>query len=554
MGSDKLLISSWKEFADGIRNSTPIDTTETGSAKIARINRLQANPEEWFAYYFPKYSQKPDGTKSPPAQFHKDATVRVLNNPEWTEVRSWSRELAKSTRTMMEVMYLSLVGNPVNVGAGLAPAQLAKGKTRAKLPTANRQLPTIKYRRKQNILLISNSEDNATRLLAPYKVNFEANNRIINDYGKQENIGSWTDTEFITKSGVAFRALGAGQSPRGTRNEAIRPDVIIFDDLDTDIDCLNPDTIDKHWNWVQEAVIPTRSISNPLLVIWCGNIIAEDCCVKRAQERADHVDIINIRDAQGKSSWPEKNSEADIERVLSQISESARQKEYFNNPMTTGKTFANITWGKCPPLKEMQFVVCYSDPSPSNRDHPGAKSGLGNSRKASWIVGKQGRRYYVYFGFLDAVGARKFIEGIYACRDYVDNQCPAYFIIENNSLQDPIYTGIYLPLIYEIGAGSKKGVLGVTGDDRKKLDKWYRIEATLEPINSRGDLIFNQDEKGNEHMLRLVNEFKTAKITSKLLDGVDCIQGAVVELDEKSYIATPGAVITAKRTRSEKFY
>jgi len=303
-----------------------------------------------------------------------------------------------------------------------------------------------------------------------------------------------------------------------------------------------------------EAVIPTRSISNACLVLWCGNIIAEDCCVLRAQKYADHTDIINIRDAQGKSTWPEKNSEADIDRVLSLISESAKQKEYYNNPMTTGRTFANITWGKCPPLHELEFVVCYSDPSPSNRDHPGQKSGLTNSRKASFVVGRKGNRYYIYFGFLDSVGSRKFIEAIYACRDYIDGQTNAYFIIENNTLQDPIYSQIYLPLIYELGENHAKGVLAVSGDDRKKLDKWFRIESTLEPINSRGDLIFNEEEKGNQHMLRLEAEFKAAKITSKLLDGIDCIQGAVVCVNERSYAQKNQVQYTPRSRSADKYY
>lgn len=494
-----------------LATASPVKT-ETAAEKRLRIKYLEQNDEEWFQYYFPAYAT------AAPAQFHKDASQRVLHNPEWYEVRSWSRELAKSTRTMMEVLKLTLTG------------------------------------KKRNVLIISNSYDNAERLLLPYMVNLEKNNRIINDYGTQVSIGNWTSGEFITKKRVAFRAIGAGQSPRGTRNEASRPDIILFDDLDTDVDCLNSDTIEKHWNWVMEAVLPTRSISNPLLVIWCGNIIAEDCCVLRAQNYADHVDIINIRNAQGKSSWPEKNSEEDIDRVLSLISESAKQKEYFNNPMSNSKTFANITWGKCPPLSELDFVVCYSDPSPSNKDHPGQKSGLSNSRKASFVVGRKGRRYYIYFGFLDSVGSRKFIDAIYACRDYINDQTVAYFIIENNTLQDPIYSQIYLPLIYEIGKDNKKGILNVSGDDRKKLDKWYRIEATLEPINTRGDLILNEDEKGNPHMIRLEAEMKSAKISSKLLDGIDCIQGAIVCIDEKFYLGSNEVGFIERTRASGKYY
>jgi hypothetical protein len=509
--TDRQLIIGWKEFADGIRNSTPIDTTEKAQDKIRRIKKLEADPEEWFKYYFPKYCS------APPAPFHKAATKRILANPEWYEVRNWSRELAKSTRTMMEIIYLTKTG------------------------------------KKKNVLIISNSLDNATRLLAPYKVNLEVNNRIINDYGKQENIGSWTDTEFITKTGEAFRAIGAGQSPRGTRNEAIRPDTILFDDLDTDEDTRNPDIIDNRWNWVMEAVIPTRSVSNPLLVIWCGNIIAEDCCVVRAREFADKVEVINIRDAAGKSTWPEKNKEEDIDRVLSLISYASQQKEYFNNPMSTGKTFPEMQWGECPPLKELSFVVCYADPAPSNKDKPGARSHISQSRKAVFIIGRKKNTYYVYTGFLDVMGTAIFIASLYACRDYVDHQCPAYFYIENNTLQDPFYEQVILPEVYK-QAPEKGGVLGILPDTRKKPEKWPRIEATLEPLNRMSNLILNVKEKNNPHMQRLEAQFKAAKATSKELDGPDAIEGGVYIINQKMTSYEDNSVGFQYRSRSSKYY
>lgn len=54
---------------------------------------------------------------------------------------------------------------------------------------------------------------------------------MINDYGRQDGNGLWTSTEFRIRAGATFRALGAGQSPRGSRNEQLRPDVILVDDI-----------------------------------------------------------------------------------------------------------------------------------------------------------------------------------------------------------------------------------------------------------------------------------------------------------------------------------
>jgi hypothetical protein len=142
--SQKQILQQWNEYVENIRKSTALLTGETEEQQRRRIKILEADTELWFKYYFPQYCY------AEPAPFHKSATKRILKNMEWFEVRSWSRELAKSTRTMMETLFLCITG------------------------------------KKKYVLMISNSFDNASRLLLPYKGQLEANQRIIHDYGVQE--------------------------------------------------------------------------------------------------------------------------------------------------------------------------------------------------------------------------------------------------------------------------------------------------------------------------------------------------------------------------------
>lgn len=158
---------------------SPDDDKETPEQKRERIASLEADPEAWFAYYFRKYAT------SKPAKFHIEASKRVLSNPEWYEVRMWSRELAKSTRTMMEVLYLTLVGNK----------------------NPNYQSQIANSTKKRYVLLISNSYDNACRLLLPYKFSLEKNQYLIRDYGIQKKYGYWKNGEFITKQGVRVHII-----------------------------------------------------------------------------------------------------------------------------------------------------------------------------------------------------------------------------------------------------------------------------------------------------------------------------------------------------------
>ena len=285
-------------------------------------------------------------------------------------------------------------------------------------------------------------------------------------YGKQELPGSWTEDEFTTKGKVSFRALGAGQSPRGSRNEAIRPDVLLVDDFDTDEDTKNPDIIQKRWDWWENALYPTRSISEPTLVIFCGNIIAKDCCVVRAGEMADSWDIVNIRDKNGFSTWPEKNSEEDIDRTLSKISKKAAQGEYFNNPISVGEVFENIAYGKVPALSKFKFLVVYGDPAPGE-----SKGKKGKSFKTVSLCGKLGGRLYVIKTFLAQALNAEFIDWYVRMLEFVGGKTNVYCYMENNKLQDPFFQQVFKPLVAKVRR-EQKIALFIRGDEEKKTDKY----------------------------------------------------------------------------------
>jgi hypothetical protein len=481
---ERFALTDWDAFKKGIMEATIVDTNESHADKLLRIAKLEADDEAWFAYYFPTYY------KSSPAPFHKRATKRLFKNKRWYEVRAWSRELAKSARAMMEVTKLALTGQ-------------------------------IK-----NVLLISNSGDNAERLLMPFMVNFECNQRILNDYGPQEKPGSWEIGEFTLMSGCAFRSLGAGQSPRGTRNESYRPDFILIDDIDTDEETRNPERIEKKWNWIEQALIPTVSVSGNYRILFNGNIIARDCCITRAIQKADHVDVINIRDKNGKSSWPEKNSEADIDKILSMISTASAEKEYFNNPISNGDIFKEMRWGKVPPISKFKFLVAYGDPAPSN-----STNGKG-SYKSIFLIGFFEGIFYVLTGFLDHVVNSEFINWYYNLKDYASDKTQVYNFIENNKLQDPFFEQVFIPLFTE--KAKEKGVIGIVPDTRAKPDKFSRIEGNLEPLNRLGKLILNEAERSNPHMKRLEEQFLLVNPRlSAPADGPDGIEGGVWIINQK---------------------
>ena len=501
--ADKIALLDWEKFKEDIARATPVDKSMSVQEREKHRLYLERHPVEWIKFFFPSYA------KYEFAGFQKQAIRRILAHDEWFEVLSWSRELAKSTITMFIVMYVTLTG------------------------------------RKRNVIMTSNSKDNAVRLLAPYRANLEANGRIEAYYGKQETPGSWTEDEFVTKRGVAFRALGAGQSPRGSRNEAIRPDVLLVDDFDTDEDTKNPDIIQKRWDWWENALYPTRSISEATLIIFCGNIIAKDCCVVRAGEMADHWDIVNIRGKDGRSTWPEKNSEEHIDRTLAKISTKAVQGEYFNNPVSAGEVFETVTYGKVPPLSKFKFLVAYGDPAPGE-----SKGKKGKSFKTVSLLGKLGGRLYVIKTFLAQALNAEFIGWYVKLLDFVGGRATVYCYMENNKLQDPFFQQVFKPLVAK-ARKEHKIALYIRGDEEKKTDKATRIEANLEPLNREGNLVLNEAERDNPHMKELEDQFRLFTLSLRYpADGPDAVEGGNRIIDELLRRADPPLVKTRRDLRA----
>ena len=91
--TDKEALKQWDDYRQSIMQSTPVDVNETYEQKQKRIAYLEANPQEWKKYYFPKYFkyESPD--------FHIRASKRILKNfkekRHWYEVKHWVRGLAK---------------------------------------------------------------------------------------------------------------------------------------------------------------------------------------------------------------------------------------------------------------------------------------------------------------------------------------------------------------------------------------------------------------------------------------------------------------------------
>ena len=201
-----------------------------------------------------------------------------------------------------------------------------------------------------------------------------------------------------------------------------------------------------------------------------------------------------------------------------------------------------------PPLSKFKFLVIYGDPA------PGENKTKKSSTKAVFLLGKLAGKLYVIKGFLGRETNATFIEWYIRLLEFVNGKTNVYCYMENNKLQDPFFQQVFQPIIRRIRR-QRKISLYIQGDEEKKTDKATRIETNLEPLNSEGNLIFNEAEKDNPHMKLLTDQFSLFNLMLTYpADGPDCVEGGNRIIDRKAHQTEKPAVISTRKMRAHNKY
>lgn len=496
--TEKEWIQKWDAYRKSVEQDSTVEYKEDLKTKQARIKRLLSNYEEFCKYYFAKYADAPH------APFHLRFQKKISSSDTIYICRAWAREHGKSVQAGLFLPLFEMFND-----------------------------------RLYNFLLVSHSYDNACELLMPLMIQLESNARIINDFGAQKSWRGWEVGKFVTADRRSFRAIGSGQSPRGTRNEEKRPDFILIDDIDTDEEARNPVRMKKKWDWVEQALWPTMSIDGRKRFVVVGNIIAKDGVVVRASKMADDFEQIDIYDKKGNPSW-QRYTLKQCQYMISKISYASAQKEYFNNPINEGTVFHDLKYDKVPDLRKFRHLVCYCDSS--------YKNSRKNDFKAIVLIGELDGFYYIIKARLEQTTLHQMLLWFFDIRDYVNERTQVYYAVECNGFQDAWYQDVFLPALRIMER--TKGTLPITPDDRDKPDKFSRIEGNLEPLNRRGQLIFNVAEKEDPHMKRLDEQFLAIEPQlSAHDDGPDATEGGVWMLNTKLRQMGPINVTPQRRSK-----
>lgn len=322
---DKIALKRYQEKLKLVRSSGgAIDPNETKADKAARIQRAKKDVRFLVQHYFPHYAT------SESADFQIDSAKKTLKDKTDKNFDEWGRGLAKSVWDDIIKPFWLWINDEAHY-----------------------------------MVIVTTSKDRAEELLEDLKAEFEVNERIINDFGEQKNIGQWEKGFFITKSGFIAKALGAGQSVRGLRVKAQRPDYIVVDDLETKETIANPKRQKKLANWIERDLIPTMDgeirrfqyANNKFAPVMIQTILQD----RHPNWRVTHVKAYDA--STYKPTWHQKYSDTYYKELEEEIGTLAALAEYNNEPHIEGEIFKeeHIQWGKMPRLNAMKIIIGHWD-------------------------------------------------------------------------------------------------------------------------------------------------------------------------------------------------
>ena len=484
----------WQEHCRQIQSITDTRSLvrETAVEKERRIRRLQKDYAAFCEYYFPHFLQLRDKTSGEVvrivhnAPFHNAAALKVKNTPNLKAVFKWPRGHAKSTH--MDIFTpLWLMFQPKRL---------------------------INF-----MVVVGKSEDSANRLLGDIQAELQYNKRIIADYGKQMSMGDWTEGEFTTKDGVHFLACGRGQSPRGLRKRESRPDYIVIDDLDDDELCRNPRRVREMTDWVKEALFGALDVGRGRFIM-VGNLISKTSVLANiCKTKGVHVSEVKAVDGEGNPTWREKWTKEEARTYAEFVGYRAWEKEMMHNPIIEGTVFKQewIKYAKRPAWRDFDELVLYIDPS--------WKSKKTNDTKAAKLWGKYKSQLWHLRAFVRKASVAELVRWCYDLYEWsLEKNISIRFMMEASFMQDIILDDFTIE-------GNLRGYqLPITGDKRKKPDKFQRVEA-ISPLWERGFVYYDLSQKDDPDMQAgIAQTLAFEKGMSGNDDAPDADEGAIWQL------------------------
>jgi predicted phage terminase large subunit-like protein len=495
MNNEQREYQQWLELRKRIETATEPIKDESQAKQKERVKNLLSNFQAFCKYYFPHYIDCDFGW------FHLEAAEKITNDKDIFAILEWAREHAKSVFSDVFIpMWLK-----------------AKGEF-------------------TGMIIASSTGEKASGLLGDIQAELMDNKRYLNDFGEQASFGDWRDGHFTTKDGCGFWAFGRGQSPRGVRSGAKRPNFAVVDDIDDKEIVKNAARVKEAVEWVLEDLYGCLAIEGGRIII-AGNRIHKNSILahlvgdagtsRKKRKGITHIKVFATENAQHKKAdinskgarpaWKERYTMEQLRNKMEKMGRISALREYYHEHIEEGLIFKTewITYTTALPFAQYDSLVGYCDPSFKNTKD--------SDYKAIMLIGSTGKYIDILRAFVRQTSVSSMVKGYYDLFDEYGNFAKYY--MEANMLQD------MLLIEFDTEAESRGYSFPIRKDKTKKPDKYTRIE-NMTPLFERRLIRIAESERENDDMQVFIDQllgFGNAAIHD---DAPDALEGAITKIQK----------------------
>jgi len=184
------------------------------------------------------------------------------------------------------------------------------------------------------IVIISESQTQSINFLSRIKYHLDHSDVFRDMFGDMGSSTAmrWTNNDVILANGARIIAVGTGQRVRGFIEGDTRPNLIIVDDFESELNANTPEARVKNRKWMTEAVIPSLSDEGRLVMV--GTVISEDCFLNWGKSSSRWTTLwYSIIDDDGESIWPERFPLKRIEEIKEEFTSVGNLNGFYQEYM-----------------------------------------------------------------------------------------------------------------------------------------------------------------------------------------------------------------------------
>jgi len=163
-----------------------------------------------------------------------------------------SHHMSDETPTFHHKIYRLLDSNKTQRKAVIAP----RGHSKSTISSLIYPLWNIVFKRKNFIIIVSESYAQSVLFLDAIKRELEENEKLRYFFGNLVGVSKWSENSIVTSSGIMVVAKGSGQRMRGLKYKQYRPDLVVLDDFESEDNTATPESRKALFRWINGAVLP----------------------------------------------------------------------------------------------------------------------------------------------------------------------------------------------------------------------------------------------------------------------------------------------------------